>query len=149
MANYRINLPDLNNPSLFAAWGNYLERETIQAFKKERAPFGNNWASLKPSTIKRKAERKFPRSRNKILRDTGTLYDSFVVNLLPNGVEFGTGIKVGGYSLGAIHQYGAPRRNIPARPFLPLDASGQLLPQASEKIRQITEDFLRQQLEKF
>ena len=146
MARTEFNLPDFNDPALFAAWGNYLERRTVRAFKQESSPDGQAWTPLRPKTIERKLRRKSPKSRNKILRDTGALYDSIGTNLLPDGIEFGTNIKVGSYSLGAIHQYGAPRRNIPPRPFLPLDATGQLLPQDAVALQRITEKFIQAKL---
>jgi len=146
MAKTELNIPNFYDPALFKTWGNYLERRTVQAFKQETSPAGQPWTPLRPKTIERKLKRKTPKSRNKILRDTGALYDSINTKILPDGIEFGTNIKVGKYSLGAIHQYGAPRRNIPPRPFLPLDATGRLLPQDEAEIKRITEKFIHAKL---
>lgn len=147
----RVNLRQLNElkkrvirpQSLFRAWGNYLERETVLAFRQETSPVrGEIWEPLKPQTIKRKQRRRNPRSLNKILRDTGDLYRSLNMQLQSDGVLFGTSRRVGQYSLGAIHQYGAPRRNIPPRPFLPVDSQGRLYSATERQLIRIFEDFL-------
>jgi phage virion morphogenesis protein len=132
----------VNVAPLFKAWANHLEGRTVQAFKSEAAPDGSAWAALKPATVKRKAERKSPPSRNKILRDTGRLYDTVAATILPDGVKIGTNQQVGSYSLGAIHQFGAPQRRIPARPFLPMDANEQVLPGDEAELRSLAADWL-------
>ncbi|MDX2273611.1 MAG: phage virion morphogenesis protein [Cyanobacteriota bacterium] len=117
----------LRNPQpLYKAWANHLESRVVTAFKQETSPAGQAWPELKPVTIRRKSRNS--RSINKKLRDTGTLYDSIVARALPDGAVIGTNQRVGSYSLGAIHQYGAPRRRIPPRPFLPVDTQSNLLP---------------------
>lgn len=63
--------------TIYRAWANYLEGEIVSAFAAERAPNGQAWVALKPATERRKRNRKTsPRSKNKILQDTGTLVAS-------------------------------------------------------------------------
>lgn len=96
-----LRLDRLRNPvPLYKAWANYLERLVVQAYKTETAPFGAGWPALKPATLKRKR-------RSTILRESGALYDSTVAQVLPDGVQVGSNMAVGEYSLLAIHQYGA------------------------------------------
>lgn len=126
-----------NSQTLYKAWANHLEAVTVQAFQSQSAPYGGGaWTPLKDATKKRKKKRK-----NQILRETGTLYNSVAARATPTGAVVGTNQMVGSYSLGAIHQFGAPRRNIPARPFLPMDAQGNALPQLVTELEEITQDF--------
>ncbi|MDX2272822.1 MAG: phage virion morphogenesis protein [Cyanobacteriota bacterium] len=128
---------------LYKAWANHLESRVVNAFKQETSPAGQAWPELKPATIRRKNRNSS--SLNKKLRDTGTLYDSIAARALPDGGVVGTNQRVGSYSLGAIHQYGAPQRNIPSRPFLPVDLNGDLLSQNVEELIQLTQDWLNLQ----
>ena len=126
------------NPApLHKAWRNYLVELKTRAYKTETAPFGSGWPALKPETIKRT-----PNRRGGILRVTNQLYISTVAQILPDGVQIGSNLAVGQYSLLAIHQYGAPRRNIPARRVLPIDDSGDLLPPAETEIFALAEDYI-------
>uniref|UniRef100_UPI003F7257EF phage virion morphogenesis protein n=1 Tax=Gloeomargarita lithophora TaxID=1188228 RepID=UPI003F7257EF len=134
MANVRLDgleslAQRLKKPALFKAWGQHLERRMVTAFRTETSPAGQKWPDLQAKTRLSKRNRKRPKSRypNKILRDTGDLYASISSQLLADGVVTGTARRVGSYSLGAIHQYGAPRRGIPPRPFLPINERGELL----------------------
>jgi phage virion morphogenesis protein len=140
----------LQSPRLFKAWGQYLERRIVKSFRSETSPAGQKWAPLKPATRKRKGSKtRRPQSRypKKILRDMGDLYQSINSQINPDGVTTGTNRQVGSYSLGAIHQYGAPRAGIPARPFLPIDPQGQLLREDREELIKLTEIFIQRVLE--
>lgn len=135
----------LHDPRLFKSWGQYLERRIVTAFRTETSPAGEKWADLKDATKKSKrSKNRRPRSRfpNKILRDMGDLYQSITSELLPNGVRTGTSRQVGSYSLGAIHQFGAPKRGIVARPFLPINQRGDLLDQDRDALTEITQRFV-------
>jgi len=126
----------LQNPTpLYKAWANYLEELAVRAYQSESAPFGSGWPALKPATQARKR-------KTTALRESNALYDSTVAQVLPDGAQIGSNQTVGNYSLLAIHQYGAPRRNIPARRVLPLNDDGDLLPQASDELFRLTEDYL-------
>lgn len=46
------------------------------------------------------------------------------------------------YSLAAIHQLGAPRRHIPARPFFPFH-NGSTMPEAKKQVTSILRNWLR------
>jgi len=101
------------------------------AFRRERAPFGGPWAPLRPVTLERRRkgdpDSKAPQAR--ILRDTGTLAGSFMIQrLTQTQVEVGSELKYSGtHQYGARKgQYGTTRRgspipwgDIPARPMLP------------------------------
>jgi phage gpG-like protein len=126
----------LQDPTpLYKAWGNYLEELAVDAYQSESAPFGSGWPALKPATLARK-------TKTTALRETNQLYDSTVAQVLPDGAQIGSNLAVGKYSLLAIHQYGAPRANIPARRVLPIDADGDLLPQVEDELFALTEDYL-------
>jgi phage virion morphogenesis protein len=127
-----------NNPRLYQLMGEYVEMVTVRAFKTETSPAGQPWTPLKPATIKRRqGKRKGRRTNIKMLRDTRALYDSLNLKISSKGAEYGTSLRVG-----AIHQYGAPRANIPPRPFMPLDANGRVLPQHQRKLEQIAKKFI-------
>jgi phage gpG-like protein len=129
-------LAKLSRPeTLYKIWANYLERLAVQAYKGETAPFGSRWAPLKPATLSRK-------TRETILRDSSNMYDSTVGQVLPDGAQVGSNQRVGEYSLLAIHQFGAPRRGIPARRVLPMDDEGEMLPQAQEELIALARDWL-------
>lgn len=127
-----------NSSTLYKIWANHLEGLAVQAFKAETAPYGGKWAALQESTKQAKKKRK-----NQILRETGALYSSVAARATSDGAVVGTNQTVGSYALGAIHQFGAPRRNIPARPFLPMDAQGNALPQLQAELQELTEEFFR------
>lgn len=75
---------------------------------------GGSWRRLKPDTIKRKGS-------SEILVDTGALKTSLtepgapyqILNMGNTEMEFGSELGTA-----AIHQSGAPSRNIPARPMI-------------------------------
>jgi phage gpG-like protein len=126
-----LKLPTLKNPSpLLRQWAAYLDSIAITAFKSETSPSGQKWAALSPAYQKRRKS-KFGRKKLKV---TGALFDTLAAQVEPTGVRIQSNLRVGSYSLGAIHQFGAPRRKIPARPFLPLDTEGELLPETREKL---------------
>lgn len=145
----RDRLQPRNLQPMYKAWANKLEAETVKAFKAERTPYTNEpWAELSPQ-YKRYKERgkhrfKPKRGGKKKLQWTGSLYDSIYASVGADGVTVGSNLRVGTYSLGAIHNFGAPRRSIPARPFLPMDAEGQPLPGLIEDLQEIALDVLNE-----
>lgn len=117
-------------------------RTRIQlCFRSARSPSGAPWKPLNPLF-----------RVGQPLRNTGRLYGSIQARRVGNAVLVGTGLKTPeeDHNLGAIHQFGAlveprseagflgPIRNvaggmvflksavIPARPFMPLDAAGNV-----------------------
>lgn len=93
------------------------------------------WAPLKPATVK--AKKRAGRSENPLQR-TGTLAKSpRVTNVTRSKVTVGSDRKAGGHSLAAIHQLGAPKAKIPARPFFPFDGStGKPTAKAAQLIKE-------------
>lgn len=90
------------------------------------------WPALKPATIKAKV--KAGRSE-KPLQRTGTLAKSpRITKLTSRNVTVGSDRKAGTHSLAAIHQLGAPKAGIPARPFFPFDKAGR----PTERARRLT-----------
>jgi phage gpG-like protein len=87
-----------------------------------------SWAALKPATLKAKAKK--GRSSN-ILQATGALKASpkvGVVNAAAGTVQVGTDRPYGQF-----HQLGT--KHLPARPFFPVDKSGNLTPRARQLVQ--------------
>ena len=76
----------------------YLHLSTDDRFRRKVGPDGSPWAPLAPSTLARKK-----RNKEKILRESGMLQDSFRHQVSNNELEFGTDRPYG-----AIHQFGGP-----------------------------------------
>ncbi len=100
------------------------------------------WPGLSPKTL---AKKKKEKHGSKPLIASGTLARSpRVVSVTRNEVVVGSDRAVGKhspYSLAAIHQLGAPRRHIPARPFFPFQ-NGQTMPAARARITAILRSWL-------
>ncbi|MES2596420.1 MAG: phage virion morphogenesis protein [Verrucomicrobiota bacterium] len=99
------------------------------------------WAPLKPATIK--AKQKAGRSE-KILQRTCTLAKSpRITKLTTKNVTVGSDRKAGTHSLAAIHQLGAPKANIPARPIFPFDKAGRPTDRARKNVLSAGDAALR------
>lgn len=119
---------------LMRAIASYLDSEARLAIKNETSPDGTKFAALNPKYAERKAKDKRTR-RSGILQQSGQLLDSIAVESTDTTAILKTNRPVSGeYDLGSIHQRGAPRRNIPARPFFPINSQGELLPEAQAEI---------------
>lgn len=125
---------------LMKAIASYLEGEARLAIKKETSPDGKKFASLNSKYEERKAKDKRTR-RSGILQQSGQLFDSIAAQSTEDTAIIKTNRPVGSYDLGSIHQFGAPRRNIPARPFFPITDDGDLLPDALEEIEGLVSDW--------
>lgn len=132
--------------------GEYLKDVAIpRNFETETGPDGSPWASLRPSTIKRRE--KAGQTPIRILRASGTMASG--INALPDndGVRVGSpaiqaavmqfgaaqgafGASMGKDKLGRDHFHHMPWGDIPARPFLGLSGDDE-----TEVIR-IAEDWL-------
>lgn len=101
-------------------------RITDTQFISEGRRGGGSWARLKPDTIRKKGTAEIlktegARPKYKSLEGENLLYKSVTVEGAPfqilkftrNSFEFGTNRP---YAF--VHQYGSPKRHIPARPFL-------------------------------
>lgn len=119
-----------------------LESETEGNFQNQRGA-GGGWPALKPATV-RERQRQGYGGASPILQRTGALARSIESRYGPAFAEAGTSQKTPGgvWSLGAIHQFGAPKRNIPARPFLPVDAAGRLQAETQQTILEQIQLFL-------
>lgn len=108
-----------------------LAQQTEKNFAAEGRP---KWMGIKP----RKG-----REGGMILQDTGQLAASIFTSHDSMSATIGSN-KV----YAAIHQLGGKtgrghKVTMPARPFLPVDAQGQLQPEASENILGLVNDYLR------
>lgn len=146
---------------MYKTWANHLEKRAVLAFKNQTAPDGTPWQALSPAyaayknnygkrvdRLRRRAKKsgeefsdRRGKPKNKILQWTGSLYQSVAASSDAFGARVGSNLAVGSYSLAAIHQFGAPRKNIPARPFLPMDAQGELLSEDQEELQRLAEQY--------
>ena len=91
-------------------------RDTMRRFIRDQGP-GQNWPPLKPRTVARKGS-------SKMLIDHGDLIGSIGYRkLMAAGFFVGVprGVKRKGkdiFRIAIVSEYGAPRGNIPARPFV-------------------------------
>lgn len=99
------------------------------------------WPPLKPSTLARKAKKKYG---SEPLIASGALARSpRVLHTVNNDtVVVGSDRRAGSHSLAGIHQLGAPKANIPPRPFFPFDTSGKATAKAVERVREILKKWL-------
>lgn len=140
---FRTIFSNLERPTrpLMKAVAQFLEGEARTAIKTQTSPDGSKFAALNPKYAARKAKDKRTR-RNGILQQSGQLFDGIAAEATDTTAILKTNRPVsGGYDLGSIHQLGAPRRNIPARPFFPITDQGDLLPYAEEEIRGLISDY--------
>ena len=142
--------------------GETLVASTMLAFREERDPWGRSWDRLSTVTIARRRQGPRPTASVSILRDKGTLANSFSAQATADSVEVGTALVYA-----ATHQFGAkqgqygrysqvsrwrqfaegdfrkyagtkkgfpiPWGDIPARPFLPIRPDGRVELPASDE----------------
>lgn len=94
----------------FSVIGEKLLRSHRERFNRQRDPQGKPWAPLSPKYRARKK-----RNQDKILVLRGYLSGLLRYQAGGSRLELGTDRVYG-----ATHQFGDPKRNIPARPFLGL-----------------------------
>ena len=110
-------------------------RQAFTVPSKRPAP----WPELSPRTLAKKKKKGYG---SKPLIASGMLARSpRVVSVNRNEVVVGSDRAAGTYSLAAIHQLGAPRRHIPARPFFPF-LNGQTMPEAQAQVAAILRNWL-------
>lgn len=109
-----------------------LSLELLSATEENFAAQGRPaWAGWSPKTAAR-------RRGGVILQDTGQL----AASVTPWHSETVAGI--GSNKVYApVHQWGWADRNIPARPFLPMDAQGSLQPEAEAGLLDVVSAYLR------
>lgn len=131
----------LNARAALAAAGWVIASMTQRAFTRpELRPAA--WPPLSPRTLARRA--KSGRKGTKPLIESATLMRSpRVVSATNASVTVGSDRRVGAYSLAAIHQLGAPRARIPARPFFPFFADGRPTQEARRRFEAALRRALR------
>lgn len=150
---------------LYASWGAHVERIAVLSFKRQQDPTGQPWKELNPryrqykenyaknASARRRRAKKLGQTTNDRrgnpvsggrlkLRWSGALYSSIYSRPTDSGVEVGTSIRVGQWSLGGIHQFGRKDGSISARPFLPIESNGALLPAVERDLTQMAIDYL-------
>ncbi len=85
---------------------------TQERFDSQADPEGHPWPALSPTYQRRKRK-----NRHRVLIAEGYLRDLLHYQAGPAHLALGTALIYG-----ATHQFGAPERGIPARPFLGLSA---------------------------
>ena len=109
--------------------GNVVKNHTTEAFRN---------ASLRPSPW---APRKDRKSTHQLLIKSGDLRGNFrAVVTGPDTVVVGTKVKYAGY-----HQHGT--KNMPARPFFPIDNYGQLTPMVQREIKDNVEAIYKKEID--
>lgn len=104
------------------------------------------WAPLKPATLARKAKKKYgsePLVASGALARSPRVIRTESAGFSDKAVIVGSDRRAGSHSLAGIHQLGAPKANIPARPFFPFDASGRATPTAIARVKEILMRFFK------
>jgi len=109
----RLSRSVLDLRPAFRDAGEALLNSHRQRFTDQRDPDGKPWAPLSPAYRARKT-----RNKDLILVLRGYLKDTLRPQVSSTRLELGTDRVYG-----ATHQFGDPKRNIPARPFLGLSGT--------------------------
>ena len=136
---------DKKTKPLMQTLGNILQNETEVSFENESSPFGQKWQALKPSTIRQK--QKLGKFSN-ILRSDGNLADKWIVKADDKKATVSNNTNKNGFAYGLVHQFGTNKvgrsKNIkiPARPFLPVDKSGNLPSRVKDVVKKVVIKFV-------
>ncbi len=125
-----------NKTPLLRRIANTLQNVTEESFDKQASPFGEKWKPNAPKTLQKKRG-------NKILIQSGLLSQSFTQKVTGTSAQVGTNKEYA-----AIHQFGGKAgRNrkviIPARPFMPIKANGEIPKDFGERLEQEVVDYLK------
>lgn len=125
-----------NKTPLLRRVANTLQNVTEESFDKQASPFGEKWKPNAPKTLQKKRG-------NKILIQSGLLSQSFTQKVTGTSAQVGTNKEYA-----AIHQFGGKAgRNrkviIPARPFMPIKANGDIPKDFGERLEQEVVDYLK------
>ena len=99
-----------------------------------------SWPPLKPETLARKAKKKYgsePLVASGALARSPRVVRTISYSANEHSVVVGSDRRAGSYSLAGIHQLGAPKANIPPRPFFPFGADGKATPRAIDRVKEI------------
>ena len=100
---------------------------------------------MKPSTIRQK--QKLGKSSN-ILRWDGNLADKWIVKADDKKATVSNNTNKNGFAYGLVHQFGTNKAGrsknikIPARPFLPVDKSGNLPSMVKDVVKKVVIKFV-------
>lgn len=136
---------DKKTKPLMQTLGNILQNEIEASFENESSPFGQKWQALKPSTIRQK--QKLGKSSN-ILRSDGNLADKWIVKAEDKRATVSNNTNKNGFAYGLVHQFGTNKAGrsknvkIPARPFLPVDRSGNLPGRVKDVVKKVVIKFV-------
>ena len=136
---------DKKTKPLMQTLGNILQNEIEASFENESSPFGQKWQALKPSTIRQK--QKLGKS-SKILRSDGNLADKWIVKADDKRATVSNNTNKNGFAYGLVHQFGTNKAGrsknvkIPARPFLPVDRSGNLPGRIKDVVKKVVIKFV-------
>ena len=111
LAQLQARLADLT--PVFQDLGEALLNSTRERFRSQTAPDGSPWAALSPGYRARKKKH-----ADLILTLNGYLRGTLNYRAGKDTLRIGTPLIYG-----ATHQFGDPRRSLPARPFLGLSAA--------------------------
>lgn len=125
-----------NKTPLLRRIANTLQNATEESFDKQASPFGEKWKPNSPKTLAKKRG-------NKVLIKSGLLSQSFTQKITGTSAQIGTNKEYA-----AIHQFGGKAgRNrkviIPARPFMPIKANGEIPKDFGERLEQEVVDYLK------
>ena len=129
-----------NKTPLLRRIANTMQNTIEESFDKQASPFGEKWKPNAPKTLQKKRG-------NKILIQSGLLSQSFTQKVTGTSAQVGTNKEYA-----AIHQFGGKAgRNrkviIPARPFMPIKANGEIPKDFGERLEQEVVDYLKKVLE--
>ena len=125
-----------NKTPLLRRIANTMQNTIEESFDKQASPFGEKWKPNAPKTLQKKRG-------NKILIQSGLLSQSFTQKVTGTSAQVGTNKEYA-----AIHQFGGKAgRNrkviIPARPFMPIKANGEIPKDFGERLEQEVVDYLK------
>ncbi len=110
--------------------GNMFKNVIDESFESERSPFGEKWA---PLTIKTQQAKQRRAESSKILRASGLLSDTWLVDVEDDGVTIsGNARSSKGYAYGKAHHYGS--KHLKIRRFFPVDNNGKIEPRLFKTI---------------
>ena len=113
---------------ILKAMGSALVEWTKDAFKQpSRRP--ETWDGLK-GRLKKDGTRGPPRDGTPLLKSRSLMTHIHIESLSNDAVTVAPA-----HDYGVHHQFGAPRANIPPRPFFPFDSSGRMMGAARDRIR--------------